>query len=159
MRSEGMRDALAGLQRLLSAVSACTDISHLQLDFSIVGDTDYYSGLMLRGYIAGLPRAVLLGGRYDNILKKLGKGGGGFGFALDLSEIARLPSPQQESDIDLLIRYAEDCDIAALLACVNRETGRGLRVRALPEGEDPGDLRFARSVSLLELTSPKGGGN
>lgn len=158
VRTDDMCAALGELRRILAAVSCEADFPGLQLDFSIVGDTDYYSGLMMRGYIAGLPRAVLLGGRYDNILKKLGKGGGGIGFALDLSEIARLPVPSPQSGIDLLIRYKKDCDVALLLACVSRETEKGLRVRALPEEEDAGDLRFARCMSLDAYAQTKGGG-
>ena len=154
-RTQEMTGALAELERVLSAAAALVGWDALQLDFSLAGDTDYYSGLMLRGYLCGLPRAVLLGGRYDNILKKLGKGGGGIGFAIDLSELARLPEPRQETDFDLLIRYGADSDPAELLAFVAREAERGLRVRALPLDEDAGDLRFARSVTLEEL---KGGG-
>ena len=151
VRSKAMEDALAELAAILSAATACAEHASLQLDFSIVGDTDYYSGLMLRGYIAGLPRAVLLGGRYDNILKKLGKGGGGIGFAIDLSGLSRLPAPRQENDIDLLIRYAPDSDPASILALVARETAKGLRVRAIPEGKESSAPRCARCVTPEEL--------
>lgn len=150
-RNAAMEDALSELRSILCAASVCAGSVSLQLDFSIVGDTDYYSGLMLRGYIAGLPRAVLLGGRYDNILKKLGKGGGGIGFAIDLSGISRLPAPRQESGVDLLIRYAPGSDPARILALAARETAKGLRVRALPETEDISSLRFSRCVTPDEL--------
>ena len=156
VRSEAMADALDELAAVLRAAAACTDSGKLQLDFSIAGDTDYYNGLMLRGYISGLPRAVLLGGRYDNILRKLGKGGGGIGFAIDLSEIARLPGDTPPQQIDLLIRYEPGSDISALLAAVSRETAKGLRVRALPMGQDAGELPCARSITLREL---EGGGD
>lgn len=155
-RSEEMTAALDELQAVLSAASACAGGGRLQLDFSIAGDTDYYNGLMLRGYISGLPRAVLLGGRYDNILRRLGKGGGGIGFAIDLSEIAHLPGDTPPQDIDLLIRYDEGSDLSALLEAVSHETAKGLRVRALPMSGDAGDLRFAMEITLKQL---KGGGN
>jgi len=155
-RSKEMEEALDELADVLGAAGACAGKDKLQLDFSIAGDTDYYNGLMLRGYINGLPRAVLLGGRYDNILHKLGKAGGGTGFAIDLSEIARLAGKPPQEAIDLLIRYEADCDVAELLAAVSREAQKGLRVRALPAGEDAGDLTFTNCVSLDEL---KGGGN
>lgn len=154
-RSSGMEEALAELDDVLRAACACTQANCIQLDFSIAGDTDYYNGLMLRGYISGLPRAVLLGGRYDNILKKLGKAGSGIGFAIDLSEIAHLPGKAPLDGIDLLIRYGADCSLSALLSAVSRETEKGLRVRALPLGESTDALTFARSVTLDEL---KGGG-
>ena len=154
-RSDEMADALSELSAVLDAAAACMQGSRIQLDFSIAGDTDYYNGLMLRGYISGLPRAVLLGGRYDNILKKLGKGGGGIGFAIDLSEIARLPGPAATEEIDLLIRYEADCDLTAVLKAVAEYTAKGLRVRALPAAEDPSPLKYADSIVLC---SQKGGG-
>lgn len=152
-RSEEMAQAVDELDAAIHA-AAC-DGCPIQLDFSIAGDTDYYNGLMLRGFISGLPRAVLLGGRYDNILKKLGKGGGGIGFAIDLSEVARLPGPAPSEEIDLLIRYEADCDVAGLLSVVRVQTQKGLRVRALPIGENAGDIRAARTVLPEEW---KGGG-
>ena len=152
-RSEEMTAALDELSTVLRA--ACPEGAHIQLDFSIAGDTDYYNGLMLRGYISGLPRAVLLGGRYDNILHKLGKAGGGIGFAIDLSEIARLPGSAAQKPLDLVIRYKADCNVSELLAAVSRETAKGLRVRALPEGEHADELSYKKCVTLDEL---KGGG-
>ena len=154
-RSEEMTAALDELSDVLRAASACPGGSKLQLDFSIAGDTDYYNGLMLRGYISGLPRAVLLGGRYDNILHKLGKAGGGIGFAIDLSEIARLPGERTREAIDLLIRYAPDCDPADLLAAVSAQTAKGLRVRALPMTADNSEFAYKQCVTLNDL---KGGG-
>ena len=95
----------------LACVCAAADAQgdgQLALDLSLVNHTDYYNGLLLRGYLEGLPRAVLTGGRYDGILKKLGKAGGGIGFALDLSEIDRLPTGNEGRMLDLLVQYT-DC--------------------------------------------------
>ena len=158
-RSGEMTAALDELEAVLRAASVCVKTCRIQLDFSVAGDTDYYNGLMLRGYISGLPRAVLLGGRYDNILKKLGKGGGGIGFAIDLSEVSRLPGAAPQEAVDLIVRYESGCDAAALLAAVSQETARGLRVRALPADAPAGELQYARSVMLDELTGRKGGGD
>ena len=158
-RSGEMTAALDELEAVLRAASVCVKTCRIQLDFSVAGDTDYYNGLMLRGYISGLPRAVLLGGRYDNILKKLGKGGGGIGFAIDLSEVSRLPGDAPQEAVDLIVRYEPGCDAAALLAAVSQETARGLRVRALPVDAPAGELQYARSVTLDELTGRKGGGD
>ena len=47
--------------------------SCLRLDFAVVQGLDYYNGLFFQGFVNGLPRPVLSGGRYDNLLEKLGK--------------------------------------------------------------------------------------
>lgn len=43
----------------------------VMVDFSIVGDANYYNGIVFRGYIPGIPTAVLSGGQYDTLFKKL----------------------------------------------------------------------------------------
>lgn len=60
-----------------------------RLDFSIRGDADYYNGLVFQGYVQGVPRSVLAGGRYDNLLRRFDKPQGALGFALLLDEVGR----------------------------------------------------------------------
>jgi ATP phosphoribosyltransferase regulatory subunit len=59
----------------------------LRLDFSIVNDTDYYSGVIFQGFLAGLPNALLFGGRYDYLLQKQGKEQGAIGFGMYLNNL------------------------------------------------------------------------
>ena len=58
------------------------------IDHSIVTDLNYYNGLVFKGYVKGAHAAVLSGGRYDNLVRKLGKNAGAIGFAVYLDEIA-----------------------------------------------------------------------
>lgn len=67
------------------------------IDFSVVNDIDYYNGLVFRGYLAGLPRAVLKGGRYDPLADKFSKGARAIGFALYLDELRRLDASAESS--------------------------------------------------------------
>ena len=52
------------------------------LDFSIVGDTNYYNGMAFEGYIDGIPECVLIGGRYDKLMKRMKKKSRAIGFAI-----------------------------------------------------------------------------
>ena len=54
------------------AVSSVHD-THIHIDFSAVSNLTYYNGIVLKGYIQGVPNAVLSGGQY-NIAGKLGAG-------------------------------------------------------------------------------------
>ena len=144
-RSAGMAEALEELEAICRSMTR-ERAERIQLDFSLAGHTDYYNGVLLRGYLEGLPRAVLTGGRYDNILRKFGKRGGGIGFALDLSEIGRLPDRQAGADLNLLVRYTPDADPAAVAAAVAQAADAGLRVRAMPQGEDPSGLHWERQL-------------
>ncbi|MCR4672556.1 MAG: ATP phosphoribosyltransferase regulatory subunit [Lachnospiraceae bacterium] len=52
------------------------------LDFSIVGDTNYYNGMAFEGYIDGIPESVLIGGRYDKLMRRMKKKSRAIGFAI-----------------------------------------------------------------------------
>ncbi len=56
----------------------------LTIDFSIPADTGYYNGIVFKGYVEGIAGSVLSGGRYDRLMKKLGKNSKAVGFALYL---------------------------------------------------------------------------
>ena len=62
----------------------------VRLDLSLVNDMEYYNGLVLQGYLAGLPRAVLKGGRYDPLAGQFRKGAKAIGYALYLDELSRM---------------------------------------------------------------------
>ena len=60
------------------------------IDFSIIGDTNYYNGIAFEGYIDGIPECVLVGGRYDMLMKRMKKHSRAIGFAVYLDTLARL---------------------------------------------------------------------
>ena len=79
----------AALTELRTLCQALEDQS-LRLDLSLVNDMDYYNGLVMQGYVAGLPRAVLKGGRYDPLADQFRPGAKAVGFAIYLNELDRL---------------------------------------------------------------------
>ena len=62
----------------------------LRVDFSVLGDMNYYNGLAFKGFVEGSPTWILSGGRYDKLMAKMGKQGKAVGFAVYLDEIAKL---------------------------------------------------------------------
>ena len=82
--------ALTELRALCEALAAEGLTDRLRLDLSLVNDLDYYNGLVLQGYLADLPRAVLRGGRYDPLAAQFRPGAKAVGFALYLDELDRL---------------------------------------------------------------------
>ncbi len=89
-----MGAALAELRTLCAALEA--QGQRLWLDLSLVNDMEYYNGLVLQGYLAGLPRAVLKGGRYDPLAERFRPGAKAVGFALYLDELDRLADAAPE---------------------------------------------------------------
>ena len=64
-----------------------------QLDLSMADEMEYYNGLVFTGYVAGIPRAVLKGGRYDYLMQRFTPGANAIGFAMYLDELERLAAP------------------------------------------------------------------
>lgn len=87
---------------------------------------------------------VLGGGRYDRLMRKFGKEGGGLGFALYLNELDRVLASPAEYDADVLALYGPQDDAAAVLAAVEGLCGEGVRVLAATE--KPAGLRVGRKL-------------
>ena len=62
---------------------------NINIDFSIVDSAAYYSGTVFKGYIDGAESRVLSGGRYDGLMRKMGRSSGGIGFAVYLDALER----------------------------------------------------------------------
>ena len=85
----------------------------------------------------GLPSGVLSGGRYDNLLRQMGRGGGAIGFAVYMNLLERLADTVEGYDADVLLLYDDSTPARAVLeeaeAC--RQGGQSVRTdRAVPEG-------------------------
>ncbi|CUN47957.1 ATP phosphoribosyltransferase [Faecalibacterium prausnitzii] len=65
----------------------------IRLDLSLAGEMEYYNGLVFQGYLRGLPRPLLKGGRYDRLMQKFTPGADAIGFAVYLDELDRLSAP------------------------------------------------------------------
>ena len=101
-----MGGALTELRTLCEALEAQGETANLKLDLSLVNDMEYYNGLVLQGYLAGLPRAVLQGGRYDPLAAQFRKGAKAIGFALYLDELARLTDAVPEAEEKAMLTVA-----------------------------------------------------
>jgi len=102
-----MGEALAELRTLCETLSAQGETEHLRLDLSLVNDMEYYNGLVLQGYLAGLPRAVLKGGQYDPLAAQFRPGAKAVGYALYLDELARIGGEQAaERDEKVMVNVA-----------------------------------------------------
>ena len=100
-KNDRMRAAAAELRALTGSLSAVG--GSVRLDLSLAGEMEYYNGLVFQGYLQGLPRPLLKGGRYDLLMQKFTPGADAIGFAVYLDELDRLSAPlplvqQQKTD-------------------------------------------------------------
>lgn len=59
----------------------------LHIDFSVTGDINYYSGIVFKGFLRGIPSPVLSGGQYDGLMRRLGRRSRAIGFAVYIDEL------------------------------------------------------------------------
>ncbi len=126
---ERAEKSVAELERIYSVLSDAGFGDRVRIDFSIINDTDYYNGAAFQGYINGVPRAVLSGGRYDNLMHRLGKDKRAIGFAVYLGELTRHFDKTRRWDADIALIYG-NADVSQVLRAVESYAEEGLSVRA-----------------------------
>ncbi len=142
--------AEAELETILSELSRAGYRDRLHLDFSTVSDRGYYNGIVFAGYVDGVPKAVLSGGRYDRLTEKFGKSLSALGFAVYLNELSYYLRSAGEYDVDTLLLYTESDDPASVcLAAERLREGGSVRVaKNIPEG-----LRYRTLIKTGEVES------
>ena len=76
--------SLETLAQMIRAVEEKEILNMLQVDFSVVSDINYYNGIVFKGFVEGVPTAVLSGGQYDQLMKKMSRSSSAIGFAVYL---------------------------------------------------------------------------
>ncbi len=79
---------LAYLKELYRGLEAAGVADVVSIDLGLVHQIDYYSGIIIRGYMEGVGTPVLSGGRYDNLITSFGKEVPAVGFAIDIDAVA-----------------------------------------------------------------------
>ncbi len=137
--NEQTHAALRELGEVFALVQLLGGGAHINLDFSIVNDMRYYSGVIFQGFVESVPVEILSGGRYDNLLRRFGHDEGAIGFALSLGLLERYIVPEQRYDAEVLLRYSPGADLNRLALCAKklREEYGSVRVQPAGRGEEP----------------------
>ncbi|MBQ3139272.1 MAG: ATP phosphoribosyltransferase regulatory subunit [Ruminococcus sp.] len=96
----------------------CGNEGNITVDLGLVNKTDYYTGLIIKGYLKGHGDEVISGGRYDKLISDFGYDIPAVGFAVDVNAISKvierngiLPS---EPSPDVIVYAEEGCEAAAI---------------------------------------------
>ena len=134
-------------RELVDTVSALKAMGYcVNIDFSVTDDTNYYSGIVFKGFIKGIPTSVLTGGRYDNLMKKMGKTSGAIGFAVYLDLLGELDESGDGYDADVLAVYSDLTDMATLLKTTDSLSREGKRVLAVKKIDEK--LKYKELIDL-----------
>lgn len=96
----------------------CGNDGNITVDLGLVNKTDYYTGLIIKGYLKGHGEAVISGGRYDKLISDFGYDIPAVGFAVNVNAISKvierngiLPT---EPAPDVIVFAEEGCEAAAI---------------------------------------------
>ncbi len=150
--NEKTDEAIVELEQVYETVKNLGGGRNLRLDFSIVNDMNYYSGIIFQGFIDGIPTGILSGGRYDNLMLRFGKKAGAIGFAVYIDLLERFGEVKRAYDVDVLLLYDENTDIELLAQTVKALIDKNQSVRAL-KGEKvhdgaPDTVKYRRLVTI-----------
>lgn len=118
LKSYNVSDDFAKEVADFSAVLSSLDKSKLRVDFSVLNDTNYYNGIVFRGYVKGVPSAVLSGGCYDMLMRRMGKNSSAVGFAVYLDRLEDLYAKNQRPVYDVCILYGDKTDPSKVSAAI-----------------------------------------
>ena len=133
LTKEAERQELQQLKILWKILEAAGCADSVRLDFSVGNNMRYYSGVVFRGYLEGIPASVLSGGQYDKLPRKMGRNAKAIGFAVYLD---LLENREEESfDVDTLILHDGTADPMVLTAAAEEAAAKGtvLVTRELPD--------------------------
>jgi len=134
------KEAIEEINTVADILTSLPENNKIHFDFSIVNDMNYYSGIVFKGYIEGIPTGILSGGRYDLLMSKMGKKTGAIGFAVYLDFLERFMEETKEYDTDILLLYNDTDNLAEVLKTVDTLTSQGSRV--LAETSVPDGLKY-----------------
>ncbi len=139
-------------KRALTELAAITEAlegeAEIRIDFSVVNDMNYYSGIVFRGFVYGVPSGVLSGGEYNYLMEKMGKKGGAIGFAVYPDLLESLYPVSEKYDADILLLYGNDAELKKIHAAVKMLSEGGKRAYAARE--IPEKMRYGQLCRLTE---------
>lgn len=145
--NEKIRNTAKNLFDICEHLENCGMEGKIKIDFSIVNDRKYYNGIVFKGYIKGIPASILSGGRYDKLMKKMGKSTGAIGFAVYLDSLEFLDEYDNKYDVDVVLVYDND-DIGLISKYIKKYNEMGMSVSALKKVS--GKMKYKKLIKITK---------
>lgn len=86
-QNEECREAVENIREVYDILCDFGYEEYLSIDFGILNNFNYYSGIIFRGISDGIGTPILSGGRYDDLLREFGTDAPATGFAMGVKEL------------------------------------------------------------------------
>ena len=150
-QDERIQEILDTMKALYKTVCAIRGEGSVIVDLGLVNKTDYYTGLVIKGYLEGYGEEVISGGRYDKLLSDFGYDVPAVGMAVNVDAVSNVIGKKytpQPSPADVLVYAEPGCEVQAVQTSekLRRE---GLRVVFALDADDPEEYARERGITRL----------
>ena len=146
VRSEECKKLSEEFYSIVESVGEYVSMGKITVNFSLASDAGYYSGIVFKGFISGIPSSVLSGGQYDKLMKSMGSTGGAVGFAVYPDSFEGFSKNASEYDVDTILLVNENDSPRDIMKAAQkiREAGESVLVQT----KLPSDVRFGRVLTM-----------
>lgn len=127
---EKLNTVIENLRGIYNSLKELGYSDKITVDLGIVNKMDYYTGVVMKGYLQGYGDAVLSGGRYNKLLAEFGYDVPATGFAVNVDAVAKVMKQTHSYSVPVadVIVYGEDNHIMKAITYANKLRNEGLTV-------------------------------
>ncbi len=159
--SQEAKDAIQSLRDICASLRELGLQDKIGIDLGLVHRSNYYTGIVFRGYIEGSGEIVLSGGRYDKLIGEFGRTLPANGFGVEISAVAKtlLESGQipPAKPVEVLVFGCRGCEAKAIDQVRNLSKEGTLCEYCLEDDlEAAKDYAAKKNINRLLAVSPDG---
>lgn len=152
------RKAVQTIESLWQALEAYGVTEHVLLDFNLISNLNYYTGVVFEGYAADLGSPLVTGGRYDKLLDQFGRPAPATGFAIKMDRLMQVTAFEQgvEKKITVIGYAAANREQAVTMAQQLRKQGKVVITHLLADGETLAAFEQRGNCETIYLVAQEG---
>lgn len=144
---------LSNLKAVYNKVSQIIGNGTLTVDLGMVNRTDYYTSVIIKGYLEGYGEEVLSGGRYDKLIKDFGYDIPAVGFAVNVDAVTDIEIKNtniESKPADAIVFAAEGFEMKALSIADNlRKQGQIIEMSLFDTAEETKEYCREKGISKI----------
>ena len=127
---EKINKIISDLREIYNSLAEMGYNGKITVDLGIVNKMDYYTGVVMKGYLQGYGDAVLSGGRYNKLLAEFGYDVPATGFAVNVDAVAKVMKQLHtySTPVADVIVYGEDGFVMEAIKYANKLRNDGMSV-------------------------------
>lgn len=149
---------LESLKDLYNKVSSIIGSGRLTVDLGMVNRTDYYTGVIIKGYLEGYGEEVLSGGRYDKLIADFGYDVPATGFAVNVDAVTQVElkhKPVKAAPVEVIVFAEKGFEMEALAKADEfRKDGKKVEISLFDTIEET--VKYAGEKDIAEVLTVNG---